>query len=48
MHKKNAIKYLKYLHKLEREFASNLLLQEQKELVASVRATFLKEYRGKQ
>ena len=43
----NAINFLKYLHTLEAKFSSSLLTQEEKELIEDVRATFLKEFRGK-
>ncbi len=46
MKKQNAIKYLKNLHELELKFSNNLLNLEKKELVASLRATFLKAYKG--
>jgi len=46
MKEENAVNFLKYLHKLEAEFSSNLLTLEQKELVEAVRATFLKHYKG--
>jgi len=47
MKKQNAIKFLKYLHTLEAKFSTNILTQEEKRLIEDVRATFLKEYRGK-
>jgi len=45
MKKQNAINYLKILHKLEKEFSDNLLTIEHKELVESLRTSFLKEYK---
>lgn len=47
MKKENAINFLKFIHTLEQEFSTNVLTQNEKELVALVRSTFLKEYRGK-
>ena len=43
----NAINYLKLLHTLERSFSTNILTQNEKELVAKLRAAFVKEYQGK-
>jgi len=47
MKESNATNFLKYLHELEAKFSASLLTQEEKSLVEDVRATFLKEYRGK-
>jgi len=46
MKKENAIKYLKRLHELETLYRTNVLTQIEKELVASLRADFLKAYKG--
>lgn len=46
MKHQNALNFLKFLHTLEMELSTNVLTQIERELVASVRANFLKEYRG--